>query len=98
MGFLEGLRGCPLLIDRISGREVEVTLVSNVGASAFEKLSAIEPVLKKYGIGITRKILFDEAATVQDMMNGGQLDDIRSNSRSSYVLFSYTKRPNGSVS
>ncbi|PIO55867.1 hypothetical protein TELCIR_22742, partial [Teladorsagia circumcincta] len=68
-----------------------VVLVSNVGASAFEKLSAIEPVLKKYGIGITRKILFDEAATVQDMMNGGQLEDIRSNSRIVVVMFSSTK-------
>ncbi|VDL63964.1 unnamed protein product [Nippostrongylus brasiliensis] len=69
----------------------KVSLVSNIGASAFEKLSAFEPVLKRYGIVVTRKILFDESATASDMINGGQLEEIRSNSRIVIVMFSSTK-------
>lgn len=62
----------------------QVSLISNVGTSAFEKLAAFEPVLKRHGIIVTRKILFEEAATAQDMLNGGQLEEIRANSRSGY--------------
>uniref|UniRef100_A0A7I4Y1F3 guanylate cyclase n=1 Tax=Haemonchus contortus TaxID=6289 RepID=A0A7I4Y1F3_HAECO len=69
----------------------KVSLVSNVGASAFEKLSAFEPVLKRNNIAVTRKILFDETVTVQDILNGGQLDEIRSNSRIVLVMFSSTR-------
>ncbi|KIH51984.1 hypothetical protein ANCDUO_17921 [Ancylostoma duodenale] len=64
----------------------KVSLISNVGASAYEKLMAFEPVLKRHGITVTRKILFEEAATVQDMLNSGQMEEIRANSRSKYRL------------
>ncbi|KAK6732282.1 hypothetical protein RB195_016583 [Necator americanus] len=69
----------------------KVSLVSNIGASAYEKLMAFEPVLKRHGITVTRKILFEEAATVQDMLNGGQLEEIRANSRIVIVMFSSTR-------
>lgn len=61
---------------------VQVSVVTNVGASAYEKITAFEPVLKRHGITITRKILFEESATVQDMLNGGQMDEITAHSRS----------------
>ncbi|EYC01199.1 hypothetical protein Y032_0109g114 [Ancylostoma ceylanicum] len=66
----------------------KVSLISNVGAAAYEKLMAFEPVLKRHGVTVTRKILFEEAATVQDMLNGGQLEEIRANSRIVIVMFS----------
>ncbi|KHJ96839.1 ligand-binding protein, receptor family [Oesophagostomum dentatum] len=66
----------------------KVSLVSNIGAAAYEKILAFEPVLKRHEITVTRKILFEETATVQDMLNGGQLDEIRANSRVVIVMFS----------
>ncbi|KIH53750.1 hypothetical protein ANCDUO_16111 [Ancylostoma duodenale] len=80
MGFLQ----LTLLRDEYS----RVSLISNVGASAYEKLMAFEPVLKRHGITVTRKILFEEAATVQDMLNSGQMEEIRANSRIVIVMFS----------
>ncbi|ETN83175.1 hypothetical protein NECAME_07535 [Necator americanus] len=65
-----------------------VTLVSNIGASAYEKIMAFEPVLKRRGITVTKKILFEESVSVQDMLNGGQMKEITSNSRIVIVMFS----------
>ncbi|KAK6752778.1 hypothetical protein RB195_003903 [Necator americanus] len=66
----------------------KVTLVSNIGASAYEKIMAFEPVLKRRGITVTKKILFEESVSVQDMLNGGQMEEITSNSRIVIVMFS----------
>ncbi|VDK44190.1 unnamed protein product, partial [Cylicostephanus goldi] len=57
----------------------KVALISNTGVAAYEKISVFEPVLKRYGITVTKKILFEESATVQDMVNSGQLEEVRSN-------------------
>lgn len=67
-----------------------MSLVTNVGTSAYERMAVFEPVLKSQGITISTKILFEESATVNDMLNGGQLEKIRQNSKSepfrSYAL------------
>ncbi|CAJ0605270.1 unnamed protein product [Cylicocyclus nassatus] len=65
----------------------KIALISNTGVAAYEKISAIEPVLKRHGITVTKKILFEETVTVQDMVNGGQLEEIRSNCRIAIVMF-----------
>ncbi|VDM68918.1 unnamed protein product [Strongylus vulgaris] len=64
----------------------KIALITNTGVSAFEMTSAFEPILKRYGITITKKVLFEESATVQDMVSSGLLDEIRSNCRSEWRI------------
>ncbi|EYB98554.1 hypothetical protein Y032_0130g1538 [Ancylostoma ceylanicum] len=69
----------------------EVSLVTNMGTSAYERMVVFETVLKRQGINITRKILFEESATLNDMISGGQLEEIRQNSKVVIVFFSSTR-------
>ncbi|RCN33041.1 hypothetical protein ANCCAN_21142 [Ancylostoma caninum] len=69
----------------------EVSLVTNIGTSAYEKVAAFETVLKRQGITITRKILFEESVTSHDMLSGGQMEEIKQNSKIVIVLFSSSR-------
>ncbi|KAL6737167.1 hypothetical protein Aduo_010834 [Ancylostoma duodenale] len=69
----------------------EVSLVTNIGTSAYERVVVFETVLKRQGITITRKILFEDSATSNDILNGSQMEEIKQSSRIVIVLFSSTR-------
>ncbi|KIH54493.1 hypothetical protein ANCDUO_15360 [Ancylostoma duodenale] len=68
-----------------------VSLVTNIGTSAYERVVVFETVLKRQGITITRKILFEDSATSNDILNGSQMEEIKQSSRIVIVLFSSTR-------
>uniref|UniRef100_A0A1I7XTK7 ANF_receptor domain-containing protein n=1 Tax=Heterorhabditis bacteriophora TaxID=37862 RepID=A0A1I7XTK7_HETBA len=69
----------------------KVSIISNIGSTAYEKISAFEPVLRNKEIQVVKKILFEETATTNDMLNSGQMDEIRFSSRVVIVIFSSTR-------
>ncbi|GMR36741.1 hypothetical protein PMAYCL1PPCAC_06936, partial [Pristionchus mayeri] len=65
-----------------------VAFISNTGASAYERIIAFETAFRANGINVSKKILFEESMNMNDMVNSGQMEEIRSTSRIIIVMFS----------
>lgn len=62
----------------------KVAIVTNVGATAFERVSAFEEIFHKHQIFIIRKFMFDDNADAKAMMNSGILEEIKNTARSEF--------------
>ncbi|KAF8371533.1 gcy-23 [Pristionchus pacificus] len=68
-----------------------VGIVTNTGALAFERTTAFEEVFHTRGVTVVKKVMFDEGADAQSMINSGLLADIRNNARVIICIFSATR-------
>ncbi|GMR48668.1 hypothetical protein PMAYCL1PPCAC_18863 [Pristionchus mayeri] len=68
-----------------------VGIVTNTGALAFERTSSFEEVFHTRGVTVIKKVMFDEAADAQNMINSGLLTDLRNNARVIVCIFSATR-------
>ncbi|GMT25293.1 hypothetical protein PFISCL1PPCAC_16590, partial [Pristionchus fissidentatus] len=68
-----------------------IGIATNTGALAFERVSSFEEVFHARGVSVNKKIMFDEGADAQAMINSGLLSELRNNARVILCIFSATR-------
>lgn len=59
----------------------KVAIVSNIGVDSFEKVQNLERSLKARGITVTRRIMFEETASAEDLVENGLMNELKDNAR-----------------
>ncbi|KHN83316.1 Atrial natriuretic peptide receptor 2 [Toxocara canis] len=70
---------------------LKVAIATNTGAVAFDRVAAFEAVFKRRNIKITKKVMFEENSSAQNMINSGLLSEIENNARIIVCIFSATR-------
>ena len=58
-----------------------VAIVTNTGAIAYERVLAFEEELRRAGISVAKKIVFEETADAAGMVQSGLLNELVGNAR-----------------
>ncbi|EFP07762.1 CRE-GCY-29 protein [Caenorhabditis remanei] len=69
----------------------KASIVANIGTDSFEKISSLEKALRSRGITITRRVMFEESSSAQDLVDNGIMNELKDNSRVIIPLFSSTR-------
>ncbi|CAI2328559.1 unnamed protein product [Caenorhabditis sp. 36 PRJEB53466] len=69
----------------------KAAIVSNIGPDSFEKVQNLERALREKGITVTRRVMFEEAASAEELLDNGYMDELKDNSRVILPVFSSTR-------
>ena len=59
----------------------KVGIVANIGTDSFEKITSLENSLKSRGITITRRVMFEESSSAEDLVENGIMNELKDNTR-----------------
>lgn len=59
----------------------QVSIVTNAGVQAFDRVQAFEDIFRDKGITVVKKVIFDESANTKSMLASGYLEELRSTAR-----------------
>ncbi|EGT41360.1 CBN-GCY-29 protein [Caenorhabditis brenneri] len=69
----------------------KVAIVANIGTDSFEKITSLENSLKSRGITITRRVMFEESSSAEELVENGIMNELKDNTRVIIPLFSSTR-------
>ncbi|GMR46766.1 hypothetical protein PMAYCL1PPCAC_16961, partial [Pristionchus mayeri] len=82
---------CALLRHYRWNKGIEVAIVTNVGAVAYDRTVAFEEVFHLRGVQVVKKVMFDEYADAAAMRTSGLIQEVRNSARVIIFLFSNTR-------
>lgn len=62
----------------------KAAIVANIGTDSFEKIQSLEKALRSRGITVARRVMFEEAASAQDLVDNGYMNELRDNARGKF--------------
>ncbi|UMM19534.1 hypothetical protein L5515_015091 [Caenorhabditis briggsae] len=69
----------------------KVAIVANIGTDSFERIQSLEKSLKSRGITITRRVMFEENSSAEELVENGITNELKNNARVIIPLFSSTR-------
>lgn len=69
----------------------KVAIAANIGTDSFEKITSLEKSLRSRGITITRRVMFEESSSAEDLVENGIMNELKDNTRVIIPLFSSTR-------
>uniref|UniRef100_A0A1I7UUQ4 guanylate cyclase n=1 Tax=Caenorhabditis tropicalis TaxID=1561998 RepID=A0A1I7UUQ4_9PELO len=66
----------------------KVAIIANIGTDSFEKIQSLEKALRSRGITITKRIMFEESSSAEELVENGIMNELKENSRVIIPLFS----------